>query len=331
MIYIVLFCFLLLGVFLPPKKQNWYLALSFIFLFLVSAFRDVSVGTDTESYKWLFDRVQEGYTLHRQEMGWYYLNKLIIALGGNFQWLLIISTLLVLIPIFIIGRKYSKNPMLSIFLFYAFYLYLQSFNITRQMIAVSLVFASTPLLMNKGYKYYLSGVLVSSLLHTTSLLCLPLIFANKISLNKFWWSVLIIISLVFGMLFANFMLPQIAGLFGYSGYLIGFEGESETGLFLILTNIFAIVLIFTSSKNSLYLQLYFIYILFYNIISTVPFAYRLVYLFSVIQLLFLPYYIYNNNLKFRKMALLMVIVYATVFFIRSFGFAGVVPYISTLF
>lgn len=332
LIYITIFLFLFLGVFLKPRKQYIYLLISFLVLFFLSAFRDVNIGTDTSSYALLFKRVESGHTLHRQEIGWYYFNKLIIYLGGNFQWVLISSTLLTLCPVFLVVRKYSLNPMLSIFLFFAFYIYLQSFNITRQVVSVSLIFGSLPFLIERKHKYYLIGVFASGLIHITAFLCLPLIYIKKISYHRIWWVLIVLTSLIFGALLSNILLPKIAGILGYSHYLSRFDsGDAEAGLFLLLTNIFALFLIVTSSKKSIYLQLFFVYIIFYNVVASVPFAYRLVYYFSIVQLLFLPYYIYHNKLKHRYAALFIILVYATLFFIRTFGAGGVVPYKGTLF
>lgn len=300
-------------------------------MFIISAFRDVSVGTDTESYEWLFDRVAQGHTLHRQEVGWHYLNKLIIVLGGNFQWLLIVSTLLVLLPVFITVRKYSMNPMLSIFLFYAFYIYLQSFNISRQIVSVSLAFYCLPFLINRKWKTYMMGLFGAFLFHTTAIFNVLFLFAKKIPYNKMWWAFFLILSLVFGVVLSSTLLPKVAEMLGYTHYLQRFDSEAETGIFLVITNFFALWLIITSSNKSIYLQLFFVYILFYNLVSTVPFAYRLVYFFSVVQLLFFPYYTYNNTLNNRQIAMIIIICYASLFFIRSFGAAGVIPYKGSLF
>lgn len=326
LVYIILFVFLLFGVFINPKKQKTYLILSFVLLFIVSAFRDVSVGTDTESYEWLFDRVADGYMLHRQEIGWYYLNKIIIFFGGDFQWLLIVSTLLVLLPVFIIVRKYSMNPMLSIFLFYAFYLYLQSFNITRQIVSVSMAFYCLPFLISRKWKTYMMGLFGAFLFHMTAIFSVLFLFAKKIPYNKMWWAFFLILSLIFGVVLSSVLLPKVTEILGYTHYLQKFDSEEETGLFLLLTNLFALWLIITSSNKSIYLQLFFVYILFYNLVSSVPFAYRLVYFFSVVQLLFIPYYVFNNTLNNRQVAMTIVIIYACLFFIRSFGAAGVIPY-----
>src|SRR5699024_7439203 len=156
-IYISLYVFLLIGVFLEKNKQRFHLTVSFLILFFLSAFRDISIGTDTESYEGIFNRVLLGGQIV-QEAGWYYFNKVVVLLGGDFRWVLILSSLLVITPIYRVSRRYSFNPCLSIFLFYSLYFYLQSFNIMRQIIAVSILLLFIPFLFDKKYFYFIIGV-----------------------------------------------------------------------------------------------------------------------------------------------------------------------------
>lgn len=331
-IYLAIFLLLLVGSFFSRNLQKYYLVFSFLILFFLSAFRDITVGTDTAAYKYLFTKVQSGEILQRQEIGWHYFNAIIAYFDGHFQWILVFSTLLVLAPVFMVVKRHSLNPMLSIFLFYSLYIYLQSFNIMRQIIALSITFYSFKFLIeDKKYIYYIIGVLIASLFHITALLCLPLIFARKIPDKKLIAVILILTSLVVGVLLSSFLLPIAADLLGYSHYLTQFESETETGMFLMLSNLVAIFFVISSSKSNAFLQVFIIYIIFYNIVARVPFASRLVSYFSIFQLLFYPYYIYNNKLKHRHVSLLIVVLYATIVFIRNFGAGDVIPYKNILF
>src|SRR5699024_7747549 len=267
-------------------------------LFFLSAFRDISIGTDTESYEGIFNRVLLGGQIV-QEAGWYYFNKVVVLLGGDFRWVLILSSLLVITPIYRVSRRYSFNPCLSIFLFYSLYFYLQSFNIMRQIIAVSILLLFIPFLFDKKYFYFIICVCLASLFHTTALLALPFIFINRLKLNKKWWCVIVFLSFIFGVSLSSFLIDKVANLLGYIHYLEAHDANKDTGLFMIITNIFALLFILTSSKDSVLLKLFFVYILFYNLIAGVPYAYRLIFVFSIVQVLFLPYYIKNNIFGLR--------------------------------
>src|SRR5690606_40670436 len=69
-------------------------------------------------------------------------------------YLLMVSTLLIIIPVFYVAKRYSLNPMLSIFLFFVLYIYLQSFNITRQSVAISVVFLSYIFLIERRHIWF---------------------------------------------------------------------------------------------------------------------------------------------------------------------------------
>lgn len=329
-IYILLYFFLLAGIFLKRNKQRFHLIFSFFLLFFLAAFRDTSVGTDTSTYEEIFNRVSVGGQIV-QETGWFYFNKIVVYFGGDFRWLLVFSSLLVIFPIYRISKRYSFNPCLSIFLFYTLYFYLQSFNIMRQIIAVSVLLLFIPFLFKKKYIHFVVGVALASLFHTTALLAVPFVFINRLKISRKLMCVFVFISLVFGVSFSSLVIDKIADLLGYVHYLEVHDENSETGLFMIITNIFAMFFIITSSKDSHLLKLFFLYILLYNLTVGVPYAYRLTFVFSIVQILFLPYYIKNNILGLRPEVKWLVICYATLNFIRSFGSGEIIPYIQVVF
>lgn len=329
-IFYLLSIFLLFGAFLKPKQQVGYLIISFVILLILAGFRDVSVGTDTLGYQELFNRLDQGISI-RQEIGWQYLNKAVIYFGGDFEHLLIVSSLFVLFPVFYVSRKYSENPMLSIFLYFAFYIYLQSFNITRQTIAVSIVLIGYTFLIKEQYWRYCLLVIIAFFFHTTALLCLPLVFINRIPNKTVVYIGLIAVSLLIGVLFSNFLIQNSARIFGYEGYLGRFDSAVGVGIFLLVVNAFGVFVVFTSKKRDTLFKLFVLYIAFANLSSMVPFGYRVVFYFTIIQILFLPSFINNSVIKPRQLAFFLVIFYAYVVLSRSMGAGEVVPYINRLF
>src|SRR5699024_1308917 len=100
------------------------------------AFRGLNVGTDTIHYFEIYNTIARGGKTFT-EISWKYLNVLVANVFDDFRYVLILSSLLILGPIFYMVKKISTNPLLSIFIYFTIYLYLQSFNIIRQLIAVS--------------------------------------------------------------------------------------------------------------------------------------------------------------------------------------------------
>lgn len=322
--------FLLLGSFIKRKFQNLYIYISFVLLFILSAFRGVTVGTDTSGYKLLFSRLEEGYPI-RQEIGWQYLNKLIINLGGSFEDLLIVSSLFVLVPIFYTVKKYSPNPMLSLFIYFSLYLYLQSFNITRQAIAVSIVFSAIPFLINNRFWFFSFFIVLASTFHITALLCLPLIFINKIPDKKLLYIILISGALIIGVFATEIIFLKSAELFGYDQYIDKTETGVQTGIFLLALNAMAILILLTEKNRGLLFKLFIFYIIFANLTARIPYGHRIISYFSIIQILYLPYFLKESKKQFKPLVLSLIVVYSYLVFYRNAGSGDIVPYINTLF
>jgi len=329
--FYVLSVFLLLGALINSRQQKLFIVVSFIILFILAAFRDTNVGTDTLGYERIFLRIKAGGTAI-QEIGWQALNKIVIYFNGGFEDLLIVSSLLILTPVFYVAKKYSVNPMLSIFLYYAFYLYLQSFNITRQSIAISIILCAYILLINKKNLFFVLLVLLAATFHTTALLCLPLIFVNRIPDKPIIYLVLMGLTMVMGWVLSDYIINRLANLLGYENYLKWDELDGSGGLYLIILNAFFVFVLFTAKNRGVLFKLFFVFIVMANLTVKVPYGYRLIFYFTIIQVLYLPYFINNNKLlKARPLIFLLIVLYAYLVFSRSAGKGGVIPYINTLF
>ena len=125
--------------------QNLLWGLAFLVLFLVSALR-FDVGTDYSStefylgYVEIFRVYADGGTLRfgidpsYQGVIW-----LLSRLGGNVQWFFALTSALVVGLALRACRRLSCSPTLSVTLFLVAGLYLESFNIVRQWVAIACV------------------------------------------------------------------------------------------------------------------------------------------------------------------------------------------------
>lgn len=333
--FYILSVFLLLGALIKPAKQKFYFYTSFSILFVLLAFREYSVGTDTEHYLFAFERIVNEQQVF-MEFSWVYLNELIISLGGDFRYVLVCSSLLVLVPVFYVIKKTSVNPMLSIFLYFTLYIYFSSFNITRQMIAVSIVFIGVSFIVKnrKPWLYFLL-VLLAATFHTSALLALPLIFVNKVTDRIGVYISAMLLSMVIGLFFISPIAGEISGLLGYDTYLLSRNLGNLTGnaLFLIILNTFFIFIIFTCKNRGILFKLFFIFIIAANLTSRIYLGSRLISYFAIFQVLFLPYYLYNTKLKDPSLPFIIVIAYAYILFIK-FSISGsgeIFPYSNILF
>lgn len=331
--------FLLLGALVPNKKQGFYLLISFFILFVLSAYRDVNVGTDTKNYEFLFGQFGYGdeWIGYAIEPGWVFLNEFVISYGGQYRDLIIISSLLTLIPIFFVAKKYSHNPMLTISIFYLLYFYFLSWNVTRQSIALSLFLIGLILLLKNRRLWFVSVVVFAALFHESILVTLPLIFINKVPTNKAKLLTYIFIAMVLGIYGIGYI-SSIAKLIGYGIYIQEFASGNILGnlIFLLIFNSFFAFILFTSAKVTIEVKLFFVFIFVLNLTTRLPFGDRIVLYFSIYQILFYPYYLStlkNHTTGSIFISYILIILFIYVMFIQNIGSGSgeIIPYANILF
>lgn len=119
-------------------------AVAILFPAIIAGIR-YDVGTDYKGvYEPLFEEILSGkqeFRLRSIEVGYILLNKLVIWLGGNFNFLMFLTSLITIVPIYL-GLQHYKDKINTTFAFFLFMLlfYQKSFNLVRQMMAVAIVF-----------------------------------------------------------------------------------------------------------------------------------------------------------------------------------------------
>lgn len=167
-------------------EYRWSLVIALIVFFPVfylAAFgRPIS---DTVAYLTIFDEIPVG----KEEI----LQKLSEANGGKgfivFQYLIksffgtnrtafrVTLALLHAIPVVVVFRKYSENYLLSLFLFVATACHISwMMNGLRQFLAVTIIFATTPMLVKKKYVWVIAAILLATTIHTSAIIMIPVVF-----------------------------------------------------------------------------------------------------------------------------------------------------------
>lgn len=328
----IILMFILL--FLSGTNSRLVQVLSFSILFILSAFRDISVGTDTKGYLMLFDRLEKGGEI-RQEYLWQLLNKAVIFFHGNFGLLLIISTLLVLVPVYWVSQKHSKFPNFSIFLFYSLYFYLFSFNITRQSIAVSIILIALLFLLENNKKMFFFMVIVAAGFHITAILSLALLLTKYLpsrSGDKVYY-ILSLITIAIGMFFSERIFKFMGDMLGYGRYVDTFEMGTILGnfLYLLILNSFLFFAMKVSTERGVLFKLFFAFIIITNLSIRIPFGDRFIMYFSIVQILYLPMLLDKCRVRPKEIVGIIVVIYAIVMFFRKLGAGDIFPYSNTLF
>ena len=185
LIYIVLFVVLLFVAKLAELTNNRKLSyLIIVILSLVAGLRGETVGIDTAGYLDAIENIIDGRLEYAYGMEWSfryicYAVSLIVKEPQNF---LIIFALITnaLIVIRLWGlRKYISFTW-GIFAYYSMF-YWMSMNLTRQFIAIAIVFyCSKYLLSGKNVKFII-GIIFAALFHRTSFIAILLIWFNVVN------------------------------------------------------------------------------------------------------------------------------------------------------
>lgn len=157
-------------------------SLMFVMLFIISAIRK-HVGTDYGVYLNVYSSIQDRiYDGEGMEIGYFYLNKITKDLIGGEYTIFIVTSLIIMLLVYLTIKNFSVDPLLSTLLFMCIGTYIGSFNIIRQSIAIALILYS--------YKYcetkiiWIIPILVASLFHTTALMVIPFYIISKMNLKK---------------------------------------------------------------------------------------------------------------------------------------------------
>ena len=299
------------------------------------AYRDTSVGTDTVNYETIFLYLQLGSDWLRGsvEPSFVILNDLVSSLGGDFIAFLITSSLLILILIFYAARRYSYNPMLTIFLYYSLYFYFYAFNILRQSIAVAISLIAINYLIKQKHILYCLLILLAASFHYSALVMLPLLLVSRLPINKALMIALVFFAMALGLFGTPIFLKTIS-LIGYGSYVNEYEIGSFFGNFLnlILFNLFFTYIVLTINHKNIYLQLFFLFIVLFNLTARIPFGNRLLLYLSIYQILFIPYYLghIRDPKKYKIISIIFIVILSYFTFFRVFGAGEIIPYTNTL-
>lgn len=282
-IYIIIVVFLCIC---TIKKRNIILyILSFCLLFIVGGLRGFEVGTDTQNYLALYATIKsiQYKSFLLLEPGWVILNLLCSGLFDEYRSVLIFSQILILILLFTRLWKSTSNPSMGVLFYVLLYYYLNSFNITRQLIATVIVFYGLYYLINKRNRYFYYCIFFATLFHYSSLFCLIIPLMYKIRRLSFSTTIFL---LFFSYFCGIYVIPNILSFLPYIGrYMVYIErgGVASGSLSRIFLNLFFIVIYYYLHRNK-YISFFFWGIVMYNLFAFSPAVGRIAVFFMISQL-----------------------------------------------
>lgn len=173
------------------KKKNRrkfiFLVICFLQLTVISALRDVSIGTDTKEYE-LWFRIFKNQTLFEliqrygmRDIGYKLINRIIYLLGGNYRWLLWIEAICIMGSICYFIYLYAPSALTAIVFFIGMGYFQFSMNISRQMFAFAFVLMAFKYIKEKNILKYSVMIILASTIHFSAIFCIIfyLIFNKK--------------------------------------------------------------------------------------------------------------------------------------------------------
>lgn len=233
------------------KSLNNSRTLAFFCLVLafIAAFRGLEVGTDTMNYVERFYAVNQDNHLKLLEYGWYYLNLFLFNHSMSVRWVFIFTASILSFFVYLSVRNSSKWPLLSLLLYVLFFYYFESYNISRQVVAESIVLLAYSLIdwgNKKKIIIYYALIVLALFFHTSAIIAILLPFLEKVAIRKNHIIWIIIISLAIGQMALGDLVMSKSPSFLLDMYGHYFEDNTITKLSFtrILMNVYIIYIMY---------------------------------------------------------------------------------------
>ena len=324
------------------KMKNFLMLLSTLPLTLIAGLR-YGVGQDYfYTYVPAFNSILTRGTFANYEFGFLFLNKFIQIFTTDYVYLFLICAMLFSYFTFKTIYKYSKDPILSIFLLIGTQYYFIFLNGMRQMIAVSIFLYSFRFIKEKKpIKYFLLNFIGLSF-HSSALITFPFYFFANIKLSPQKTILVLILSIGVSGLIREFLIQIILGT-KYAFYISSVYDNGNKGYIVMVIELIILFLgmLFypknTSNRED---------IKEYNIYSNaklmsailacldgfLPLITRIKWYFGFSTILFIPLILYNiKNKKMKDTLKIGIIICYTVYILYTIGIQNannVLPYVS---
>lgn len=195
--YVINLLFITILMYILREQSKIRKIIVFIWLFLIGALRASGIGNDYYSYQELYELfLQNDYRGY--EIIYILLNLLCEHVGGYRSVVVLVSALSMIGPVYYI-EKYSKQPILSMWLYITMSFFTWTFTIYRQAIAISFMLIAYSFAQEKKPIKFLSFLLLATGFHDLSILLIivyPLLNIQWIKRIWLYLSTIIVICFV---------------------------------------------------------------------------------------------------------------------------------------
>lgn len=256
---------LLLGLLITIKNKRYekilpalFKFLSFSVLFILSGFRGLSVGTDTSMYVRVFNRVGGLSDLDMHKGRFEFIYRLfectIAQFTSNPHILLILSSFITLLLIYVVFYKESRLPWFSVLMFIMLMFFYDSMNMMRQYMAVALTCMAVHFFIKDKKIMFIFLAVIAGLFHTSAFMILILFPLSYINLNSGKRYIYILVSIIIALGIGKLLPIMIRIMPGYEGYLTSDQYFQQNQLGAILKSmvyfLFFLIVEYSYRKNS---------------------------------------------------------------------------------
>ena len=227
----------------PRQRKKSFLLIAFIQLFVIHAFLDPDVMQDLPGYYETYEMFGEnslqesslvGYVGVKMEPGWIVLCRVLYQISSNPRLLLIVTSILMVGGYCKTISRYSPISWLSIVI-YLCTTFDQSMIVLRQHSAIALTLLAIPFILERDLKRYLFIMTLAFLIHSTSIIFIPMYFIYGINMKKYWLYFFTIA--IVGTIVAGTVFPWLFSHTWYNSY-DNREASNYTLFFVSLSSLF---------------------------------------------------------------------------------------------
>lgn len=166
------------------------------YLFLMAACREYTVGRDTLQYVNAYEKliVRDAY-----EPGFKIFLNILYEINPNYEFLIVISSVLILVPVFLYIYRNAANRFLSLYFFITLNFFATYMNVMRQAIAIAIIIVGWELYKNTN-KIIFFGlfVVIATMFHYSAIITLMFPVIDKYELDyRFIFCIVLLSSCLF--------------------------------------------------------------------------------------------------------------------------------------
>ena len=266
-------------------------------------------------------------------VGFRVMERLLLFLGADVQWLYVVTSAFVLVFVFASIRRQSTTPLLALVMFILTGSFFLSLNIVAQFMAISVCLYACSFAQQRKPLPFFFLIVLAACFHISALVFIPVYFLPKLNIKPYWCMIVIAVFLAGARFCFPFLERTVTAVApAYARYFTK-DVDFEWIFFAIGLAVFAVgTWYYPRGKDRPYYRLWY----YANVLGLIalcfsghiPYMKRINYYFAAPHFLFLPLVLEcEEKHVWRRMITVVMIVF---FFVETFVATGLMNKNGTL-